>query len=123
MTSYDLTDFGLRLRVAVALIVSLVCICRFRPKGFLVSVGALLWVVAEYTLWLIWSLRFKETLGVGHLPDPQIAGLYKAIPWDMVVLGLTLMLLAWAIKTLALVLRFSSDHPREQPRLRSEQSS
>jgi len=123
MTSYDLTDFWLRLRVAVALIVNLASICRFRPKGFLVSVGALSWVVAEYTLWFVWSRRFKEALGIGHLPDPQVAGLYKAVRWDVVVLGSTLVLFAWAIKTLVSVLRFSREHPRQQTRLPSEQSS
>lgn len=123
MTSYDLTDFWLRLRVAVALIANLVFIFRFRPRGFLVSTGALLWVVAEYTLWFIWSLRFKEALGTGHLPEPEIAGFYKAVLWDMVILGSTTMLLAWTIKTLIVVLRSSPDQPKEHALDSSEQPS
>lgn len=114
MTSYDLTDFWLRLRIAVALVVNLVCIYRFRPKGFLVSALALLWVVIEFILWFESSLRLKEALDIGHLPEPSILGFYNAVWWDLVVLCSTMMLLAWAIKTLVLILRSSPDHPEKR---------
>lgn len=99
MTSYALTDFWLRLRTALALIVNLVCIYRFRPKGFLGSAMPLFWVIIEYILWFRWSLRLKEALDIGRLPEPSILGFYHAVSWDMAVLGLTILLVAWTVRS------------------------
>jgi len=93
-------SFWLRVRIALALIINSIGIWPFRAKSILVSAFAIAWVVAEYTLWLSWSIRVREGLGVGRLPEPSAAGFYGAIWLDIVVLILAIVVLGWMIKTL-----------------------
>lgn len=76
------TSFWLRVRISAALAVTSAGIWPFRGRGFLVSVVSMAWVVVEYALWFTWSLRVRESLGIGHLPEPNAADLYAATWFD-----------------------------------------
>ena len=102
------TSFWLRSRIAIALIVNLVSIWSLSAKGFLISTLSLLWVSIEYALWLNWSFRVEENLGIGHLPEPSLAGFYGAIWLDIGVLVLIIPLVAWAVKIFVSSFRSSS---------------
>lgn len=98
------TSFWLRVRIGAALAVNAVAIWPFKPKGFFVSTLAMSWAVVEYVLWLSWSLRVKESLGIGRLPESSTFGLYTANLLDVIVLGFALLVFSWIVKKLASIL-------------------
>ena len=95
------TSFWVRVRIGVALTVSSIAIWPFRSKPFLVATLAMAWAMAEYLLWLSWSIRVKESLGIGRLPEPSVGGLYTANWLDLIVPIFALVIVAWILKIFA----------------------
>lgn len=102
------TSFWLRVRIAAALAVTSVGIWPFRGKAFLASLVSIAWVVVEYALWFTWSLRVRESLGIGHLPEPNAVGFYAATWFDILVLLFALTIAVWIAKILSTSLKSSA---------------
>jgi hypothetical protein len=111
------TSFWLRVRISAALAVTSAGIWPFRGKSFLVSVVSMAWVVVEYALWLTWSLRVRESVGTGKMPEPNAAGLYAATWFDILVLLFSLTMAVWIAKILSTSLKssaFSNERPSSE---------
>jgi hypothetical protein len=99
----DYTSLFRKERIASVLITYLITVWPLKPKRYLISAVALIWIAVEYAVWFNHSLRIKENmsiLGIDRLSERIAAGFYGGSWWDVIVLGLTLALLLWCLKTL-----------------------
>lgn len=101
----------LRVRIATALAVNSLLVWGFKAKALMSGVLPLLWVAGEGVLWFVWSLRLRNSLGIGRLPESSVPGLYRSEWPDAAVLALTFALMLWAAKVLLLCWRSSSEPP------------
>ncbi len=97
---------ALNVRVGIALIVAIVGLWSRKSLGFIISMLALMYVVAEYAWWYVDSVRALEALdmkGWNEFQDPNfpyIGKLRGATWWDIVILGVTVTLFLWQTKRL-----------------------
>lgn len=91
----------MKVRIGLALALGAVALCLSKLKSPTVSCVALAWVMTEYIMWwyrsyvLTKSAEAAEYSRVSHL-----AYLYNATWWDVWVIALTVMLLAYQLKML-----------------------
>ena len=107
----DYTYLYRKLRVAIALILNLVAIWPLKMRRCLISVLALLWCLIEYGIWYFLSQKLKESAGINRLPEPSAMGFLGATWWDILLLVLIVVLLAWTIKLLMAFLMPSRHEP------------
>jgi hypothetical protein len=92
----------MHLRIAVALLLSAVCLWSRGAWFFYVSLACAIWVVVEYAGWYVWSRRILSYAEIPTWPPgtKHALGLGDATGLNVVVLLLTLVLLLWQTKTL-----------------------
>lgn len=103
----------MKTRIALALIVGVLTLWPRRRTWFVVSILALSWVVVEYVMWNIDSIRGRAEAGLDST-SPPIAYLHGATRWDIVNLVLVLGILSWQIVLLAMSQR-SRANPSPEP--------
>ena len=98
-----------RERICLALIVNLVAIWPFKARRYLASIVMSVWVLIEYVLWFIESL--KQLSLPENFFEPRTAGLIRAGWGDIIVLLITTLFTGWIIRFLASIFS-SSPHKR-----------
>ena len=99
----------LRERIAIAITITAICLFWRSSTRFLVAALPLGWLVIEYACWLSRSLKVKryyDALGVVRWPEGRTFGFVGATWWDVVLMLLTMLILAWWTKTLYCVLHW-----------------
>jgi hypothetical protein len=101
---FDPRYMQMHLRIAVALLLSAVCLWSRRAWWLYVSLAGTIWVVVEYTSWYSWSRRILSYAEIPNWPagTKHALGLGDATGVNVVVLLFTLVLLLWQTKTLLL---------------------
>jgi len=98
-----------RFRIAIAMALTAGCLVSLSPTRFLISILPLGWVVTEHLFWLSRSLKIKQyydSLGVYQWPEGRTLGFVGATWWNVLLMLLTTLILAWWTKTLYCVLHW-----------------
>lgn len=98
------------LLVTLALVFSAVGIWSRRVLGFLLSLIALICVAGIYILWYLRTLSIMELFNVRNFSSMQdqqqhLLPLYNATWWDLVVLGVALIVFVWQVAMLRRALK------------------
>jgi hypothetical protein len=92
-------DYGfvrMKWRIAMSLITATLALLPRKKNWFVVSGGALAWLVLEYAWWYVRSLRALAEAGVEHV-EPSIGNLYRATWVDIGVLAAVLVVVSWQL--------------------------
>jgi hypothetical protein len=99
-------DF-MRLKIEGALLVIGIALWFRRVVGFCISLLATVFVAIKYALWYLETQRWLREMRVSdfsQLPVPSewqhFAGLYRATPWDVLLLAFTTALFVWQVRVL-----------------------
>ena len=101
------TTFTNRLiRIALALIISAICLYVRKLVFLCASLLALVWIGLEYFGWYIYSLQTLERAGLTTFPygTSHAFKLYGASGWNVAVLVTTVILFLWEINLLIRIL-------------------
>jgi hypothetical protein len=98
-------------RIALALIVAMFALWPRSRKWFLVSAIALAWLVVEYAMWYIDSLRGRAEAGVPNNAIPRTAYLDHATWFDIGIVSIALGVLSWQIWLLVTSQRAGANRP------------
>lgn len=85
-----------QMRIAVALIISVLPLWPGKVMGLLISWVALLWITLEYILWWKQSVDVLDAAGMSFSNSPHFAYLLQGTWWDLCVLLATVIGLLWA---------------------------
>jgi hypothetical protein len=108
----DVSLDAMRLRIAIGLGAATIGICLKRSVGFFLSLLSLTLVEIEYIRWYFRSSRWLQEAGLvdfsrlhSETAIPHALGLYGAMRWDILVLGIATALFLWELKVLVGALR------------------
>lgn len=102
----DVKNFW-HLNIAVALVISAVCLWWRSFISYVISALAAVWVSLIFVWWYFDSVAFLRSFEISdysqlNVPDFQHIGMFRgAIWWDMVTLVIASTLFLWVIKVLA----------------------
>ena len=108
------------LLVIIALVCSSVGLWSRRVFGFLLSMIALMCLAGTYILWYLATLSTMEMYGAkdfSQLQDQQqhLLPLHNATWWDIVVLGVALIVFIWQVAMLRRILKSTRPNSENQP--------
>lgn len=97
----NLEFMRMKARIGLALVLGAVALCFSRLKGLTVSCIALAWVMVEYNMWWYRSyVLAKSTEAAGFSSVSHLAYLHSATWWDVWIIAITVVLLAYQLKIL-----------------------
>jgi hypothetical protein len=107
VVDWDPSVFMMHIRIAVALLLSMGAFLSRRALGLFLSALALVWVILEYVVWFLWSVRIKANADIDAFPSsvPHALNLYGATIWNVVVFTMVIAALAWTIWCLTKIAR------------------
>lgn len=90
--------WAMKLRIAIALLVG-ACLSLFRRlKVRLVSIAAIIWILAEYCLWWVRSYRgVNASESQSYSTIKHLFFLHNAAWVDIIVLAIAIFLLGWQL--------------------------
>jgi hypothetical protein len=119
----EISIYAMRLRIAIGLGAATIGICLKRSLGFFLSLLSLTLVELEYIRWYFRSTRWLREVGLvdfSRLPSqteiPHALGLYGAMRWDILVLGIATALFFWELRVLVGALRSLNAIPGKDSR-------
>lgn len=113
IADWDSSILMMHIRIALALLLSMVSLWSRRVIGLFLSVLALAWIGGEYIGWYIWSVRIKSNADIENFPLSvrQALNLYGASAWNIVVLVLVIMVLVWTTVCLIRIAKSQQQTP------------
>jgi hypothetical protein len=111
--SYDI----MRLKIGVALLVLAIALWFRKLLWLCISAVAAVFIEVQYGLWYLDTQRWLREMGVkdfSNLPVPSefphFIGLYRATPWDLMLLIFTTTFLIWEVRILIAIITRAHQH-------------
>lgn len=88
------------LRILLAFLLTAACMWKFIKVSITLSIPAQLWIIGEYVMWYLESLKGMDMTGISRLPELSTLGFYQATWLSVVPLFLAISLLIMCLAVL-----------------------